>query len=133
MGIDGRGLFCAESVTSFGAPFSILVCERFLGIPADALAVPELSGKIHPLFAPIRIPGGTFEQGIDARKRPIQQRDQIVFEIDLQSYVLVVLAAACFERLPDLISRSVTFQICSAVKAETKRPASCNTLAIGCQ
>lgn len=64
---------------------------------------------------PIRIHGDAFEQGIEARKRPIQQSDQIVFEIGLQSYVLVLLAA-CFERLPDLISRSVTFQICPTVK-----------------
>lgn len=83
MGIDGRCLFYAESVTSFGTPFSILVCERFLGVSADTLAVPELSGKIHPFLAPIRIPGSTFEQGIEARKRSIQQRNQIVFEIDL--------------------------------------------------
>ena len=116
VGIDGRSLFYDESVTGFGAPFSILVCERFLGVPTNALTVPKLSGKIHPFFVPIRISGGTFEQGIDAGKRPIQQRDQIVFEIDLQSYVLVVLAAACFKRLPDLISRNVTFQICPTVK-----------------
>ena len=107
VGIDGHSLFCVESVTGFGTPFSILVCERFLGVPTNALAVPKLSGKIHPLFVPIRISGGAFEQGIDARKCPIQQRNQIVFEIDLQSYVLVVLAAACFECLPDLISRRV--------------------------
>ena len=56
---------------------------------------------------PIRISGCAFEQRVDTRERPVQQRDQIIFEIDLQSYVLVVLAAACFERLPDLISRSV--------------------------
>ena len=64
----------------------------------------------------IRIPGGTFEKCVDAGKRPVQQRDQIVFEIDFQLYVLIVLAAARFENLPDLISRSVAFEISPTVK-----------------
>ena len=68
VGIDGHSLFCVESVTGFGTPFSILVCERFLGVPTNALAVPKLSGKIHPLFVPIRISGGAFEQGIDGKR-----------------------------------------------------------------
>ena len=78
--------------------------------------MPEFCSEIDPFLVSVRIPGGTFEQSVEARKRPIQQRNQIVFEIDLQSYVLVVLAAACFKCLPNLISRSVTFQICPTVK-----------------
>ena len=67
--------------------------------------MPEFCSEIDPFLVSVRIPGGTFEQSVEARKRPIQQRNQIVFEIDLQSYVLVVLAAACFKCLPNLISR----------------------------
>ena len=65
---------------------------------------------------PVCIPGSTFEQRIDTRKRPIQQGDQIVFEINFQPNVLVILASARFECLPDLISGSVAFKICPTVK-----------------
>ncbi len=65
---------------------------------------------------PIRIPGSTFETCVDARKRPIQQSNQIVFEIDFQLYVKIVLAAARFKRLSDLIRRSVTFESCPTAK-----------------
>ena len=62
------------------------------------------------------IPGSTFEKGIETRKGPIQQSDEIVFEVDFQPYILVVLAAARLECLPDLICRSVTFKISPTVK-----------------
>ena len=116
MGIDGHSLFHAESVPGFGAPLSVLICERFLRFHADTLAVPEVFGEIHPFLVSIRIPGSTFEKCVDAGKRPVQQRDQIVFEIDFQLYVLIVLAAARFENLPDLISRSIAFEISPTVK-----------------
>ena len=70
--IDGRGFFHAESVPGFDAPLLVLVCERFLGVPADTLPMPEFLGKIHSFFVPVHISGSTYEQDIEARKRPIQ-------------------------------------------------------------
>ena len=116
MGINGRRLFLAESVPGFGAPLSILIYECFLRAFTDTLPMPRFFDEIGPFLVSIHISGCAFEQRVDTRKRPIQQRDQIVFEIDLRSYVLVVLAAARFERLPDLISGRVTFKICPTVK-----------------
>ena len=72
MGVDGRGFFLAESVPGFGTPLFVLVCERFFGVPADTLPMPEFLGKIHPFFVSVHIPGSTFEQDVEARKRPIQ-------------------------------------------------------------
>ena len=74
--------------------------------------MPEFPGEIYPFLVSIHIPGSTFEKCVDARKRPIQQSNQIVFEV----YVLIVLAAARFKRLPGLIRRSVTFERCPTVK-----------------
>ena len=116
MSIDGSRLSLAESVPSFGTPLSILVYERLLSASTDTLAMPEFRGEIHPFLVSIRIPGSAFEQNVEARKGPIQQRSQIVFEIDFQLYVLVVLTAARFECLSDLVSRCVAFQRCPAVK-----------------
>lgn len=116
MGIDAHRFFCAESVPGLGAPLSVRVCECFLREPADTLAVPEFLGEIHLFLVSIRISGSTFEKCVDAGKCPIQQRNQIVFEIDFQFYVLIVLTAARFVGLPDLISRGVAFEISPSVK-----------------
>ena len=79
--------------------------------------MPEFCSEIDPFLVSVRIPGGTFEQSVEARKRPIQQRNQIVFEIDLQSYVLVVLAAACFKCLPNLIVQFVCLTLSDGIVA----------------
>ena len=114
--IDGCSLFHAEFVPSFSAALLVLICKHFLGVPTDTLPVPEFLGKIHPFFMPIRISGSTFEQRVDTGKGSIQQGDQIVFEIDFQLYVLIVLAATRFKNLPDLINRSVMFEISPTAK-----------------
>ena len=116
MGINGRRLFLSESVSGFGAPLSILIYECFLRASTGTLPMPKSLDEIDPFLVFIHISGCAFEQRVDTRKRPIQQRDQIVFEIDLRSYILVVLAAARFECLPDLISGRVTFKSRPTIK-----------------
>lgn len=116
VGINVRSLFSTGSVSGFGAPLLILIGEGFLRISANAFAVPEFLGEINPFLVSIRTPGSTFKKGVDTGECPIQQGDQVVFEIDLQPDVLIILATANFEGLPNLINGSVAFKLSPTIK-----------------
>lgn len=90
-GIDIQCFFYAEKIALPPAPFPVTLCKSTLAHAADAVAVPEGHGKIHPFLVAV----GTLrtgEQLVDTGECLVGQGDEIVLQRHYCLHVKVILA-----------------------------------------